>query len=131
MKAYPYGFFGLILLASIRCEPKADTSSDQERLETACEAWCQVAIPCSVHYAGPDYGDFTTQAECEIFCASNIEEVAARRPECFDIIVDDRECAGGLSCEDFKHYENWGFGEMSKFPFECHEETRTILEQCN
>jgi hypothetical protein len=112
------------------CHQKDDDPIDMKRLREGCEAWCEVAVPCSVHYAGPGWGNFSTQAECEEACTSDVEFKVEFYEGCFDLILDDRECAAALSCDEFRDYENWAFGEPSAYPFPCVEE-QEALEQTN
>lgn len=81
----------------------------------------------SVHYAGPEWGNFTTQAACEDVCTSRIETKTGLHEECFDLILDGRECAAALSCEDFKQYENWAFAEPSVYPPPCLAEQQALI----
>ncbi len=121
-----------LLFTGFSCHRKADDDgSARERLHNTCEAWCQVAVPCSMHFAGPEWGDFSTQTECEDVCTANIEIRAEKSDECFDIILDVRECAAALTCEEFKKYEVWAFSDPIAFPVSCIEEQQLELERCN
>ncbi len=127
-----YTVFCVLILAAVSCHRKiADDGSDAARLDEACDAWCQIAVPCSVHFAGPEWGNFSTQAECQDACTANVENATALNDECFDIILDARECAATLSCEDFKDYEAWSFAEPSPFPVPCLEEQQAVSYNCN
>jgi hypothetical protein len=124
---------GCLLFASA-CLRKADGDAgddgfDTARLHDACEAWCQVAVPCSENYA-LNWG-FSTQAECEDGCIINVEHRADEYAECFDIVLDVRECAAALTCEEFKQYENWSFGDPTDFPVSCLEEQQEAQTDCN
>jgi hypothetical protein len=108
------------------CQKVDGDPIDMTRLRDGCEAWCQVAVPCSVHYAGPEWGNFSTQAECEEACTSHVEFKTELHSNCFDLILDDRECAAALSCEEFRDYENWAFVEPSAYPPPCLEEQQAL-----
>jgi|GEM_PF-2335417 len=106
------------------CGPKLsndDNSLDLQRMEVACKAWCELAVPCSVHFAGPEWGEFTTQAECESICTGHVRSKQEALPACFDLILDVRECAAVLTCDEFRNYENWAFLEGYVNPVRCIE----------
>jgi hypothetical protein len=105
-----------------------DDGADTARLHETCEAWCQVAVPCSDNYA--QIWSFSTQAECEHACVVDAEHKAAEFAVCLDIVLDVRECAAALACEDFKQYENWAFGEPNFSP-SCVEEHQAAMSDCN
>ena len=98
-------------------------------MEATCEAWCEVAVPCSVHYASSEWGpEFTTQTECEDACLDRYEMRMKQYPGvCFEPYLADRECAAELSCEDFKQYENSAFNQpVSVWPPPCYEEQMAL-----
>ncbi len=100
-------------------------------MEVACKSWCEIAVPCSVHYAGPDWGDeFTTQVECESMCSRHVESSEEMLPGCFDVILGVRECAAVLTCDEFRNYENWAFLESHTQPVRCIEEA-IASKSCN
>jgi hypothetical protein len=106
-----------------------DDGFDTARLHDACEAWCQVVVPCSDNFA-PRW-EISTQAECADACIFDVEHRSAEAAACFDIILDVRECAAALTCEEFKQYENWSFNEPSDFPPPCLEEQQEAQTECN
>ena len=115
------------------CGPKLsndDSSLDLQRMEVACKAWCELAVPCSVHFAGPEWGEFTTQAECESMCTGHVEFTQEGIPACFDLILEVRECAAVLTCDEFRNYENWAFLESHTQPVRCIEEA-IASKSCN
>jgi hypothetical protein len=109
---------------------KADTDNSAS-LHDTCEAWCEVAVPCSEHFAGPEWGDFSTNSECEDVCKQEIEQLTEKNPACFHIMLDLRSCAAALTCEEFKNYENWSFVKPWSPPIECVEEDQARDRNCN
>lgn len=122
--------FVLCSLLASSCIRKVDVD-ESARLYAACEAWCEVAVPCSEHFAGPTWGDFSTKSECEDVCRQDVEYLTEKNPACFDIVLDLRECAAALTCEEFKNYENWSFVKPWSPPLKCMEEEVARRHNCN
>ena len=108
--------------AALACQAQRDPTEaevlDTDLMERTCEAWCETAVECSVHYAGPEWGNFTTQAECEQTCVLHITSTVERVDgSCLDRLVNHRECGASLTCEEFESYENYAFNEpLDQFP---------------
>lgn len=109
----------------------AHESHDEARLNAACEAWCEVAVECSVYYASPEWFDFSTSSECEEACIGHALYVTQQNDVCFGIVLNDRECSARLTCEEFESYENWSSGRPATQPVPCLEEIQAHVESCN
>lgn len=114
----------------LACQPDTSEDPQQARIEEACAAWCEVAVPCSEYYAPQQ--NFDDQASCESTCAVYVERVSDELAEsCLDVILEDRECSATLTCEEFVAYEEFSFaGPPSIVPVPCAEEVSAKLDGC-
>lgn len=121
----------IIPMLTLACQPpKKGEDPQQVRTEQACADWCEAAVPCSSYYA--ESHDFDDQTSCEESCTLYAERVLDELgSSCLDVILDDRECAAALTCEEFVSYEEYSFGEPpSLLPVPCDEEVAAHLTEC-
>lgn len=122
--------FLIVAALLVACQPPASPDPQQERLEQACADWCDAAVPCSNFYAMK--WSFDDLESCESSCISYAQSVRDELGEsCFEIVLDDRECASELTCEEFTAYEEYASDEPpSILPPPCQEEVAAQLDGC-
>lgn len=118
------------LLACRASDTSDAVEAEAARLEQACTDWCVAAVPCSTLYA--TYRSFSDIESCESSCLDYAESIRDELGEsCFEIVLDDRECAAELTCEEFTAYEQYSFDEApSILPPPCQEEVAAQLDGC-
>lgn len=114
----------------VACQPPQKEDPQQARMEQACADWCEAAVPCSMYYS--EQQGFDDRASCEESCTIYAEQVLDELgSSCLDVILDDRECAAQLTCEEFVSYEEYSFDEPpSVLPVPCGDEVAAHLTEC-
>jgi hypothetical protein len=110
----------LFVIALAGCHKQPDDTFDEARVDASCEAWCEVAVPCSTHFK--EQWEFSNQPECVAECKWHVEYAYKDNEACFDLVLDERECAAELSCEDFQTYEDFAFEGLQGPNLACTEE---------
>lgn len=121
--------FASLLL--VNCQPSPSDPMVDTRLEQACTDWCEAAVPCSTYYA--EQQQFDDLESCEASCRLYAEMVQEQNGEsCYDIVLDDRECASALTCEEFVAYEEFSFAEPPSItPPPCGDEVQALINGCD
>ena len=73
----------------------------------------------------------TTQMECEESCQDFVKVKGENYGPCFDLILDARECAAALACDEFQNFEDYAFAQPYEFPVACEGEWNAMFPLCD
>jgi hypothetical protein len=121
----------VLVMLGVGCQPNPGEDPTEARLEQACADWCAAAVPCSTYYA--EQQQFNDRETCEASCQSYADMVHEQYGDtCVDVVLDDRECAADLTCEEFVAYEEYSFSEPPSItPPPCAEEVLALINGCD